>query len=381
MNKNILGLAIALFTTVLRAQQIQVQAIKPNPYFLKSEDIFNLQITNPTSQVIDVKIKGIWFFEGQKAVEIQSENTALQPGINTFNSQNPGVINKAYLLKAVDDVETSTGALPAGHYRACIYISCVSPDCNGVGLTILASETDPCYEFTAEQPTPLLLSSQDNGNISDQHRPTFTWIPPMPLGGNLDLNYTLKLVQKNNKQQGCNDAIMRNRPLLKEEDISGQILNYPADIDQLDTGDYAWQVSAQYEGYTVATSEAWCFRVEEKVEKKKIDTFMYVELKKNLDASFIYYKPEDLFCFVYNGSYQNVELDVVILNENTNTEVLPLAEKREESAKKQEDLTLHAFGENKYSINLGDYGLTSGKYIVKIKNNLGIEFFQRIIIK
>lgn len=268
MNKNILGLAIALFTTVLRAQQIQVQAIKPNPYFLKSEDIFNLQITNPTSQVIDVKIKGIWFFEGQKAVEIQSENTALQPGINTFNSQNPGVINKAYLLKAVDDVETSTGALPAGHYRACIYISCVSPDCNGVGLTILASETDPCYEFTAEQPTPLLLSSQDNGNISDQHRPTFTWIPPMPLGGNLDLNYTLKLVQKNNKQQGCNDAIMRNRPLLKEENIQGQILNYPADIDQLDTGDYAWQVSAQYEGYTVATSEAWCFRVEEKVEVK-----------------------------------------------------------------------------------------------------------------
>lgn len=279
MIRKSLWVFIALFTKLISAQQVQIQAIQPNPYYLKSEDIFNLQVTNPTLTSIEVKIKGIWFLEGKKAVELMSENTILQPGVNTFSSQSPGINSKVYYAKAVDEVESSIGNLPAGHYRACIYLSCIKPDCNGACANILASEITPCYEFTLEQPTPLLLNSQVNGNISNEHRPSFTWIPPMPLGGNPDVNYTLTLVKKNSSKQGCTDAILRNRPLLKQDNINGTILNYPADTEPLDTGDYAWQVSAMYEGLSVAISEVWCFRVEEKTGKE--DSNVYVKLKTN----------------------------------------------------------------------------------------------------
>lgn len=372
-------LALIFFSHFLCGQQLQVQAIKPNPYFIKSEDIFNIQVVNPTSSSIDVKFKGVWFYQGQKGVELQSENAVLQPGVNVFSAGNPGVTSKTYFIKAIDEVETSTGTLPAGKYRACIYIACIKPDCNGAGSNVVLSETDPCYEFNVEQPTPLLLNSQPNGNISNEHRPAFTWIPPMPLGANPDLKYTLTLVRKNSVKQGCTDAVLRNRPLLKEDNISGTLLNYPGDVDELDTGDYAWQVNAVYDGYTVATSEAWCFKVEEK--KKKKDTLMYVELKRRMDASFINYAKDDLFCFIFNGTYQNVKLDCRIYNEQTNTEILPLPEKREESAVKEEFVVLHSFGENKYAINLADYNLLPGQYMVKIKDNLGILYYQRIIIK
>lgn len=354
MKNGLLWACCALITTVLNAQKIQVQAISPNPYFIKSEDIFNLQITNPSSNAINVTIKGIWFYEGKNAVELLTENIVLQPGINTLNPQNTTVKSKSYLLKVVDDFETSTGNFPAGHYRACIYLSCVTADCNGAGNGIVTSETDPCYEFTAEQPSPLLLSSQPNGNESNNHRPVFTWIPPMPLGGNLDLTYTMTLVQKNSKKQSCTDAILRNRPLLQQDNISSNILAYPADIDQLDTGEYAWQVTAMYEGFSVATSEAWCFTVKEEV--KKIDSNVYVTLKTTDNdihhcKNKLYLSYEEL----YNGETLNFKLY------NQKGIEIPLKEKLKST-----------YGESRFIIDLNELGLKQNQvYSLCLKNQIG----------
>ena len=44
----------------INAQKLDVKLNYPNPYFLNSDDILNIQITNPTNKEIEVSIIGIW---------------------------------------------------------------------------------------------------------------------------------------------------------------------------------------------------------------------------------------------------------------------------------------------------------------------------------
>lgn len=354
MKKIVSWVSIALAIQILGAQQIQIQALKPNPYFIKSEDIFNLQITNPSSISIQTKLKGVWFYEGNKAVELAAENFTINPGINNVSSNSINVLSKTYFIKAVEDVESATGIFPAGKFRACIYLECVDPNCNGAGASIISRETDPCYEFSVEQPTPLLLSTPFNGNVSNNHRPNFSWIPPMPIANNLELNYTFTLVQKTTAKQSCTEAIIRNRPIYKADDITGIFLNYPADLDQLDTGNYAWQVSANYEGIVVATSEAWCFEVKE--EKEKIDSNVYVKFKTTDND--IHHCKKKLY-LSYEELYNGEELKFKLYNQ-----------KGDEILIKQKYKS--AYGECKFVFDLDELKLRPNQvYTLTLKNQIG----------
>jgi hypothetical protein len=92
-------------------------------------------------------------------------------------------------------------------------------------------------------------------------RPLFNWLPPSPVQLFTNLVYDFNLVEVQNLQTGA-DALQQNMPLHTQGNYSGNTLQYPASLPELDTGKiYAWQITAKSGGAEVARSEVWTFRV------------------------------------------------------------------------------------------------------------------------
>lgn len=358
MNKLLPKIALLLLSInsiYLHAQKLEIKLLSPNPYFLSSDDIFNVQITNPLSSEIEVKLTGIWKFNGGKAVSVFSDRLVLKTGLNQFNSSIIPIIDKTYHNQLVEETESSSGKLPFGTYTACLIAQCATNDCSGAGTTILSHEQSYCFDVTVLNPTPLLLASPCNGCDLDTKRPNFSWIPPMPVYSGGELTYSLKLVMKSDKTQSCMDAIKRNRPILEQENITNPLLVLPGDFDDLDSGDYAWQVTAFNGKNFVAESDAWCFSIGKDTIKEK-ETDVYVKLTTT-DKD-IHHIRTNLF-FMFEELYSPQQLTVKLYNQ-----------KGTEIRLTQNFNTV--YGENRFTLDIESLSLEKGStYLFKIKDQVG----------
>lgn len=348
-------LLLFINATSLFAQKLETKLMSPNPYFLNSDDIFNIQITNPLNIEIEVKLIGIWKFNGSNAVSIYSDKIILKAGFNQFNSANISIIDKTYHNQMVEESESSTGKLPHGAYNACLIIQCATYDCSGAGNNILSTEQNYCFDVSVLNPTPLILVSPYNGSTVNSDRPNFIWLPPMPIYSEDDLTYKLRLVKKTDKSQSCLDAIKRNRPLFEQESISNPIQLFPGDMDGLDSGEYAWQVTAYSGRNIVGESDAWCFNIGEDSIKKD-ENIVFVKLTTT-DKD-IHHIRNNLF-FIYEELYTPQQLAVKIFNQNGI-----------EIGLSQNFNTI--YGENRFTLEVESLNLEKGvPYLLKIKDQAG----------
>ena len=339
----------------INAQKLDIKLNYPNPFFVNSDDILNIQITNPTNKEIEVSIIGIWNYNGAKAVTLVTDRFTLKSGLNQIHSSLIAISEKSYYNQTVEEIESSTGVLPIGNYTACISIKCMNPDCSGAGANIISNEQNSCINVSVVNPTPLLLNTPFHNSYLKTDRPNFSWIPPMPIASDGDVSYRLVLVKKTRKSQSCNDAIKRNRPLLDQNNIMNPVLIYPGDLDILDSGEYAWQVSAFKSNNFVCQSDAWCFNIgEEKILNQKNE--VYVKLSTT-DNNTHHIRSNLFFSFI--ESYSSQKLSVKLFNQ-----------------KGKEILLNQAFytkyGENQFVLNLEQLGLEKGPtYHFKVKDQVG----------
>mgnify|MGYP000197401752 CR=1 FL=1 len=265
-------LCIAAMNSYVSTAQVNLEFNAINEYAFNTREALNLVAVNGHPKAFTVFANGrITDQSGVQVAEFKSSEIVLNTGSTIITPMTASLTDIRYFNQDIAEIENRTGTYPSGNYTICVWLQCVTQDCNGLGQDAAGMEQAKCTQVHIENPTPLLLATPGNDEQIDETRPMFTWIPPSPVASSASLNYTMILVEI---MQGQNksDALSMNRPLIQMEGISNPALMFPSDLPELERGkEYAWQVEAFVGRTSIAKSEQWKFKVKkDTLDLKKI---------------------------------------------------------------------------------------------------------------
>ncbi len=343
--------------------------LTPHPiigYQFASKDILHFDALYSLNQPVKVRYTAsLYNSRGKLVVQFESDVHVLQPGVNRYNPALFKVKQSRYFDRSIANVERSTSFLPSGDYTYCIHMYCA--DNPAVCEETIRAEVDieACNDVRAEPISPLLLSFPEDEAITENKRPNFTWIPPLPVGNDPNIRYTLSLVHMLDGQS-AEDAIRRNRPLYTRSGIQGITLMFPNQLNDLIEGEhYAWQVSAQLGETHIATSDVWEFEIE-----KKEHTHFSVVLDEQRNNNIYKYNKGDTLFFIFKNPYTPDDLTVSIRNSSSgsNSDDLLIRDHDEEANETYNPIQLIQNGKQMYAIPLTHLGAQSlDLYTVTIK--------------
>lgn len=379
MRKSALLFFLIISSCCLRAQvNIEFNAI--NEYGFNSKEALNLVIVNSNPKPFTVFVNGVITDANmQTVVEFKSSEIFLNAGSNIVTPINTGLADVNYFNHDIAEIENRTGTYPSGNYSICVWLTCVTQDCSEAGKGAAFMERPVCTQIHVENPTQLILASPENEGELEETRPLFTWIPPSPVAGSSNLNYTMILVEI---MQGQNktDALNLNRPLIEMSGILNPSLVFPSDLPELEPGkSYAWQVEAYVGKTSIAKSEQWKFKIKKKIEKK--DTFRYARLSTMQTTSFYSVPKSSLLCIAFEGSYTHSELTFSVYDDQ-NRPVKPIDRtvKTEIFRPGDDSLSLVSFGDNKYIVDLAQLPLEIDRYYnFVVMDGANRKFYLRIL--
>lgn len=384
MQKNLLCVILWLFIFSVKASPLTFHPRFTNSFRFVASDIWNTDVQFSGTSNLNAYFIATLSTGGKPICTIKSGVVVLIPGVQSFTAATVNTAQLTYHSQAIADIESITGTFPSGTYSICYNAYCVTGNCDGMGPDALYNEYPECFEFVVEPPTPILLAIPEDNAELDWNRPTFNWIPPMPISTVPGFNYHYILVERN-KKQTCPDALTRNRPIYYQRGIGQPILPYPAELNDLDTGKiYCWKVNGLVEGVPVAQSEVWEFRIKPKEVEKK-DTLKYAKFTPAVSAGNVQLKKNTALFFVCSGSYSGEFLKLRITGDNNFSYVLENAgvsvEKVDISRPDEFHNVLQHFGVNKYSLDLDKVaGLIEGYYTLEIMGENHIPYFLKIQI-
>ena len=267
MKRLFYSILIALILIINYEEPLRAQVTfsfnQPPADHLYIESMWNIIITNSTSQVKEVYLLG-QFTDGDKIAEGTSasfEVGAFYSGPVTSFELMP-VDVKYYGDNYYKDYIEMTGEFPNGNYTICV--------------SVLESGTDQllyeqCFDHQVFISTdPYLISPVDGARTLDIY-PVFTWSMPSP--GRTDaVSYSAKIVQLYDSQQ-LYEAIESNPAWFEEKDIYTTSFQYPINARELESGAmYAWQVTSYVNGQQTGSSEVMSFRCDRDLPPPEYDT-------------------------------------------------------------------------------------------------------------
>jgi len=342
----------------LSAQQVQISIIPGTEYTMARRDEWKVVVNNTTSQTLRVFFYGLGTeVQRGKVYEVLSQQRDLPPGITTFSTQyyvGLQPFNTLYEDQSLREYAIRTNALPAGDYEFCIKAL------SAVDSTELGEN---CYQFTADYFTPPVLILPENNDTVREDYPYFSWLPPVPNNGQA-FTYTLTLYELQNMQTAFS-ATQTNAPFYERKAISMPAAQYGINARNLRQGyRYAWKVSAEVNGNTVATSEVWSFvfakdkltttadtaKKKPEVKNPPLPGIPYMELKNRTGADYSVVT-DGKMSFVFINQLKQDKLGYQVLNA------------QQQQVDKQ--VLECGYGYNYYSIDMKAGGkLQSGNYYV-----------------
>jgi hypothetical protein len=227
------------------------------PNLWRIEDILNLRIENISGENLDIYLVATISEESLgELIKVSCSDFTFAPGIADYISPSdfqPVFVeyNEEY-KKYVQDVAAITGSLPAGEYDICV--------------TAYKINDEPCGHSCIHQeiahPSPPELIFPDNKSFVTDDLPIFSWLPPMPLPG--QVNYTIEIVELLDGQVPV-EAMESNYPWFTETVLDVSSLQYPvAGREFLRGTQYAWRIEAIMgpepdEKYPIVISPVWSF--------------------------------------------------------------------------------------------------------------------------
>jgi hypothetical protein len=270
---NVLGTVLCLLILGISSLASAQVVINPHPitgFQFGSKDILNFDVIYSPTESVKVQYEASLFDgRGQLVVQYVSGVHTLKTGANSYQPTSYNIQQTRYLNQQIAEVERLTSFVPSGDYTYCINMRCVDDPAVCDRTVKMEVDYSACNDVRAESITPLLLSFPEDEAKLKNKRPTFTWIPPMPIGNNPNLTYTYSLV-KMLEGQTAEDAIRRNRALYTQSGLRSISLMFPNQLNDLEVGaHYAWQVSAELGDLHIATSDVWEFEIEEEEVKNQ----------------------------------------------------------------------------------------------------------------
>jgi Tol biopolymer transport system component len=244
---------IVLFIPLFLNGQIQVHLQRPPLNQLKIEDLWWLELKNPTQTTYNVYLKAE-IVESKKGPIFRgsSNNFTLPAGVKRVRAKDISNIRDVWYYPEYKNFILKTGGVPDGDYTACIQVIKVQ-DNQQLGKD--------CLQISVRSKGSLRLLSPKNGDIIKVKTPLFSWTPLLQFKATQELNYRLKIVEIL-KGQTKEEAIKSNYPLYEGKALKSSSLRYSPREKSLQEGkDYAWQVFAISEGVELAVSEVWKFEI------------------------------------------------------------------------------------------------------------------------
>lgn len=384
MRKYLVSFILGLFFIAVNGNPLTFHPRYVNSYQFSATDVWNLDVQFTGAAKLNIYMIAIVSAKGKPVCTIKSGAFQLVPGAQSYSATTVNTSLLTYHSQAIADIESITGSFPSGTYTVCYNAYCVTGDCDGQGSDALYNEYPECFELLVEPPTPILLAIPEDKAELEWKRPTFNWIPPMPIATVNGFNYRYILVERS-KNQSCPDAVIRNRPMYYQIGIDQPTLPYPAEMNDLDTGKvYCWKVDGLVESVPVAQSEVWEFRLKpEEIEKK--DTFKFAKFTTRLDAGNIQVRSNSVLYFVCTGSYNGEFLRIQMSGDDNYSYLIENnqigVEKVEIARPNEYTNVLQHFGINKYSMDLSKIpGLATGYFTLEVLGENHVPYFLKIQI-
>jgi hypothetical protein len=254
------------FSTAL--SQIIVSIERPPLNQITVQDLWKLTLNNPTKETFTAYFIGTVEEPSKgKIYEGTSSEFQLKPGINRIRISDLKITSDFY-IQEYENIIMRTGIAPEGNYQICVnvlntknkvqigigcivhtiiaqrHIDLISP----INNEVINSGAQIIFRFT-----PIL--QPDNTPPTDI--PRAVPYTPKPKKG---VTYIIKIVELY-PNQSPEDAMRKNLTFYENE--SGTpILIYPANAKKFESNkQYAWQVTAFFDGKEIAYSDVWTFTI------------------------------------------------------------------------------------------------------------------------
>jgi len=293
--------------------------------------LFNLSIVNQSTYSGQLSLQAS--LQSRRGKKLLVERTTVNIHSNEIKSLRGHHVEAQTIYKdaAFDQLYTQGVGLPPMNYVLCVQVQAIGDR---------SFQVEECIEYNATDFVNLLpLYPSDEGEIFES-RPVFSWAD---LSGVEGYTYNFKLVGLD-QDENANAALRRKMPLVHINNLQSNQLLYPADAQPLENNQsYAWQLTLNYQGEKVITSEPWRFRFKEQDSLVEIPrNLSYVDITELEDGATLFAVGE--FKFKYPSE------------EETNIKVKLYEHYKKNGKNKPVDLTENSFevkrGVNKFELDL-----------------------------
>ena len=219
----------------------------------------------------------------------------------------------------------------------------------------------------------MLVFPADKDTI-DTPNPNLVWNHSAPFSMLASGEHYRMIVVELNPEQTAEAGVSVNIPIMVKNNLRDHNVLYPFEGKTLQPGKrYGWQVQLLVNEVVVNKSEAWEFTLQ---VPKNLKDNKYITLRKTVDGGFFALENNKLF-IRFDESYNSNVLSSKIYD----SKMQPVRSKANNEEKKSSEILLKNSGYNRFEINLNEMDVSSGFYLLEIKNEKGEKFMLRFLVK
>mgnify|MGYP000586444273 CR=1 FL=1 len=233
---------------------------------ISSSNVFNFSILNNDNFNRQVTVKGTLIYRNSPLRFSYSFDATLYPGNNQFSPERVNSPNWIFSDNALRELFFDYKKLPQGTYEYCVDVELqsINPE-QKVG-----TPTGACSYYTVNDIFLINLISPENDAKIYEYYPLLSWVVNYPFAN--ELEYRIRVAELK-KGQNNENAITRNNPVYKDNNVFSTSLMYPVTAKPLEAmKPYAWTVDAYYKGLLLGGAEAWKFTI---IEDSLIEDLPY----------------------------------------------------------------------------------------------------------
>lgn len=334
-------------TNMLHAQ-VSILNAHLVPFNLSPSSLLDLTLSNPKGDAQVTIHAQLFGSKNELLLTVVSVPFIVKNGVNNTSQMGINVGSVTYAGSTTAQMLKYNHSLSSGKYTYCAKIT-------GVDVN-----DDYCQELESENSAFLFLVSPPDKDELDSKYPTLVWTHNEPFPSLSGENYRL-LITEISPGQSSEASINTNVPVYLKDLLSRHDIQYPIDAKELIPGHrYAWQVQKLNNGIIVEKTEAWEFKIKapEPVKENK-----YAVVKKTLDGT-IYTAESNKIFFRFDEAYNSKQMSYRIIEDNQK------AITEQQSADNNGRIKLESVkaGYNTYSIDLNNYKIPNGIYLLEITN-------------
>jgi hypothetical protein len=352
---------VALLVMVFHGHaQVSIVTANVSAYNVSPKALLDISLTNNKATTQVTAEAKIFTSRNELLITVTSQPFFVQAGASTSAMLGIRVASVFYAPGPRASTMRSTNTLPGGKYTYCITIK-------GVDVS-----DELCQDMESENNSFLFLVSPPDKEELDQKYPVLAWTHAEPFTNDPTESYRLVMTELL-KGQTPEGAINTNVPVYIKNSLTSHQVQYPIDATQLLPGlRYAWQVQKMSDGVIVTKTEAWEFRIKapDKVQDNK-----YAVMKKKLDGT-VYTASGNKIFFRFDEAYTGTGMQYAIYNDKQ--QAVTAAAATEKPGIQMESVKA---GYNTYMIDLNDYKMPAGAYLLELVNDKRETFKLKFIIE